>query len=103
VGVIDAVTMKGVAEVDELRRRTEESLQRYADLARRLGLRADWRSSIGTEAVAEAERLCRAVAQELPNTIFFAGKLVSSAGASSSACSTTRPPTSSSAGSSSQG
>ena len=43
VGVIDAVAMKGVAEVDELRHRTESSLKSYVDLAHRLGLRADSR------------------------------------------------------------
>jgi len=76
VGVIDAVAMKGVAEVDDLRQRTESSLRRYVDLAQRLGLKADYRLSIGTEAVAEAERLCLAVSREFPNAIFFAGKLV---------------------------
>jgi hypothetical protein len=76
VGVVDAVTMKGVAEVDDLRRQTEESLERYVALARALGLEADYRLSIGTEAVSEAERLCLAISAELPHAIFFAGKLV---------------------------
>ena len=76
VGVIDAVAMKGVAEVDELRHRTEQSLRRYVELAHKLGLKADYRMSVGTEAVNEAEQLCRAVAAEFPNAIFFAGKLV---------------------------
>jgi amino acid transporter len=76
VGVIDAVAMKGVTEVDELRQRTEASLRRYVDLAHRLGLKADYRLSIGTEAVAEAEALCLSISRELPNAIYFAGKLV---------------------------
>jgi hypothetical protein len=76
VGVIDAVTMKGVAEVDALRAQTEESLRRYVALAHRLGLKADYRLAIGTEAVAEAERLCVSISTELPHAIFFAGKLV---------------------------
>jgi len=76
VGVIDAATMKGVAEVDEVRRRTGEGLRRYVDLARRLGFRADYRMSVGTEAVAEAERLCMEVSREFQRSIFFAGKLV---------------------------
>ncbi|BDG04821.1 APC family permease [Anaeromyxobacter oryzae] len=76
VGVIDSATMKGVEEVEEIRRRTEESLRRYVDLARRLGLAADWRMSVGTEAVAEAERLCLEVGREFPRAVFFAGKLV---------------------------
>jgi amino acid transporter len=76
VGVIDAVSMKGVAEAEALRLQTEETLKRYVALAHRLGLRADWRCAIGTEAVGEAEKLCREIAREFPHAIFFAGKLV---------------------------
>jgi hypothetical protein len=76
VGVIDSATMKGVEEVEAVRAQTEKSLRRYVDLARRLGLVADYRMAIGTEAVAEAERLCLEVGREFPRAIFFAGKLV---------------------------
>ncbi|WP_242393805.1 APC family permease [Anaeromyxobacter oryzisoli] len=76
VGVIDSARMKGVEEVEEVRRRTEESVRRYVDLARRLGLAADWRSSVATEAVTEAERLCKELGREYPRAVFFAGKLV---------------------------
>ncbi len=76
VGVIDAASMKGVEAVDELQRRTEEDLRRYVDLARRLGLRADFRMSVGVEAVAGAQALCVATAREFPRAVFYAGKLV---------------------------
>jgi amino acid transporter len=76
VGVIDSATMKGVEEVEHVRQHTEEGLKRYVDLARRLGLAADYRMAVGTEAVAEAEKLCLEVAREFPRAIFFAGKLV---------------------------
>jgi amino acid transporter len=76
VGVIDAAAMKGIEEVEQLRRRTEESLERYVELAARLGLTADYRMSIGTEAVAEAERLSLEVSKEFPRAVFFAGKLI---------------------------
>jgi hypothetical protein len=76
VGVIDAVHMKGVQEVQDLRHRTEADLRKYVALAHRLGLHADFRVAVGTEAVSEAERLCREIALEYPNAIFFAGKLV---------------------------
>ena len=68
--------MKGVEEVEAVRESTEQSLRRYVDLSARLGLAADYRMSIGTEAVAEAEELCVTVAKEFPRAIFFAGKLV---------------------------
>jgi hypothetical protein len=76
VGVIDAATMKGVAEVERVRVRTEASLQQYVDLARRLGLAADYRMSVATEALAEAERLALEVSREFPRSVFFAGKLI---------------------------
>jgi amino acid transporter len=76
VGVIDSATMKGVEEVDRVREHTEESVAKYVDLARRLGLATESRTSVGTEAVAEAEAVCLKVAREFPRTIFFAGKLV---------------------------
>jgi amino acid transporter len=76
VGVIDSAAMKGVEEVEEVARRTEENLRRYVELARRLGLAADFRMAVGTEAVAEAEKLCLSVAREFPRSLFFAGKLV---------------------------
>jgi amino acid transporter len=76
VGVIDSATMKGQEEVEAVQRQTEESLRRYVALAHRLGLAADHRMAVGTEAVAEAERLCLEVGREFPRAIFFAGKLV---------------------------
>jgi amino acid transporter len=76
VGVIDSAAMKGVEEVDRVRLRTEEALQRYVDLAHRLKLAADFRMDVGTEAVAVAERLCAEASREFPRAVFFAGKLV---------------------------
>jgi hypothetical protein len=76
VGVVDSATMHGVEQVDRVREHTEGSLKRYVDLARRLGLAADYRMSVGTEAVAELESLCREVSAEFPRAVFFAGKLV---------------------------
>lgn len=76
VGVIDSATFKGVEEVEEVRHRTEDSLKKYVALAQRLGLAADFRMAIGTEAVAEAEKLAVTVGREFPRAVFFAGKLV---------------------------
>ena len=68
--------MKGVEEVDRVRLRTEEALQRYVDLAHRLRLAADYRMDVGTEAVSVAEQLCVEIAKEYPRAVVFAGKLV---------------------------
>jgi len=76
VGVVDSATFQGVEEVDRVREETETGLQKYVDLARRMGIPADYRMSVGTEAVAECERLAQDVAHEYERAIFFAGKLI---------------------------
>jgi amino acid transporter len=76
VGVIDAAAMKGVQEVERVREQTEASLRRYVDMARKLGLAADCRFSVGTEAVSAAEQLCAEIRREFPRSIFFMGKLI---------------------------
>ena len=76
VAVVDSATFKDVQEVDEVAKRTQESLDRYVALAHRLGLGATSRMAVGTEVVPEAEALCREVAQSFPRSLFFAGKLI---------------------------
>jgi amino acid transporter len=75
-GVIDSATMKGIEEVELTRQRTESALKKYVDLAHRLGFAADYRMSMGTEAVAELEKLCHGTIKEFPRAIFFMGKLI---------------------------
>jgi hypothetical protein len=76
VGVVDAATFKKVEAVDEVRSQTESNLQKYVDLARSMGMAAEYRTDVGTEVVAAGEELCRRVAREFPLSIFFMGKLV---------------------------
>jgi hypothetical protein len=76
IGVIDSAKFKGESEIEALRESTEESLRQYVGFARKLGMKADYRYSLGTEAVDEAEKLALEVRREFPRTIFFLGKLV---------------------------
>lgn len=76
VGVIDSGEFKGEHAVDELTRRTEGILAKYLELAAGLGIPATSRMAIGTEAVAEAERVCLSVGREFPQAVFFAGKMI---------------------------
>ncbi len=76
IGAVDSGHFKGVAEVQALKESTEESLQRYVDCARGMGLNADYRYSVGAEVLAEAESLCKQVAAEFPNVIFYLGNLI---------------------------
>jgi len=76
VGVIDSASFVNVEAVDEVRDRTAADLRRYLELATGLGLAADSRMAVGTEAVATAADLCVRIAAEFPQSIFFAGKLI---------------------------
>ncbi len=76
VGVIDSASFTNVRAVDEVRENTAAGLERYRDLAQRLGLAADIRMDIDNEVTAAALRLCREIATQFPRAIFFAGKLV---------------------------
>lgn len=76
VGVMDTGAFKGVDTVDDLRRRTEEALDKYVRLATGLGLPAASHCAIGTDAVDAAAELCLGVAKDYPRCVFFAGKLI---------------------------
>ena len=76
VGVIDSGEFKGEHAVEDLRRRTEQMLAQYVGLASVLKVPATARMAIGTEVVAEAEKLCLDVAREFPHIVFFAGKMI---------------------------
>ena len=76
VGVIDSASFVNVEAVEEVRDRTAADLRRYVELATGLGLAADSRMAVGTEAVATAADLSRQIAREFPRCLFFAGKLI---------------------------
>jgi len=76
VGVIDSSRFKGREEIDNLRRQTEENLERYVHFVKRQGAYAEYWYALGTDPIDELERLAHEVAQRFPRTVFFAGKLV---------------------------
>ena len=76
VGVVDSGGFKGEGSVDELRKRTEETLAQYEELAKRIGMPATSRYALGTDAVHEGEKLCLEVAKEFPRVTYFAGKVI---------------------------
>ena len=76
VAVADSATFSGVEEVDRMHKETEEGLQRYVSIARGLGLPADARMSLGTDAVTECEKLATELARTYERSVFFAGKLI---------------------------
>ncbi|WP_425618955.1 APC family permease [Anatilimnocola sp. NA78] len=76
VGVVDSGNFKGVEAMEALREHTEDSLEKYVDLARRLGLPSRAYMSIGTDVVEELEQLSRVVHRDFPGAVVFAGQLV---------------------------
>jgi amino acid transporter len=76
VAVVDSGNFKGAAAIEDLRNHTEESLAKYVDLARRLGMPATSYMAVGTEPVHELEQLCLSIAKKYPKVVFFAGQLL---------------------------
>jgi amino acid transporter len=76
VGVIDSGEFKGEHSVGALEQRTEQMLQKYVHMATKLSLPSTYTYALGTDAIFEAEKLCRQLAEEYPHITFFAGKVV---------------------------
>lgn len=76
VGVIDSGAFKGEDSLDALRAQTDAMLRRYVEAARAMGLAATHRLAVGTDAVDEAETLCRGIAREFALCTFFAGQVL---------------------------
>lgn len=76
VGVIDSGEFKGEQSLDALELKTREMLQKYVDMAHKLGLPATYKYAFGTDAIEEAEKLCLKIADEFAHVTFFAGKVV---------------------------
>jgi hypothetical protein len=75
-GVVDSGHFKGRDEVEGLQKQTEENLKRYVGFARGLGLNADYRYTLGTDVLDEAEEICTKIIKEFPRAVFFLGKLI---------------------------
>jgi len=75
VALIDSGSFKGRKEVESLERSVKESLEQYVDLARKLGLPADYRMATGTDVVDTAASLCETVAKDFPVSTVFTGQL----------------------------
>jgi hypothetical protein len=76
VGVIDSGNFKGSGAVEDLRTHCEESLQKYVELGRRLGMPARSFLAIDTDAVDGLEQACLEIVHKFPKATFFAGQLV---------------------------
>ncbi len=75
VAVVDSGTFKGAVEMDNLQNQAQKALDRYVDLARRLGIPAEGRMAVGTDVVDAATDLCLETAARYPQSTVFAGQL----------------------------
>ena len=76
VGEVDIGAFKGTDAVCALNDACRGSLQRYVDLARRLGFAAGFRFELGTDVAETASRVCEEVAKKYPRSTVFAGQSV---------------------------
>jgi hypothetical protein len=76
VGVIDSGGFKGGDSVEALEHETVTTLKRFCSLATSLEMPSTYKVAIGTDAVAEAEKLCGQVIAEFPVVTFMGGKVI---------------------------
>lgn len=76
VGVIDSGAFKGEQALDELKHETMSILNKYKNLAHKLGLASSVKIEIGTDVVASGTELCEKIAQEFKDCTFFTGKII---------------------------
>jgi amino acid transporter len=75
VAVVDSGSFKGAEEIDNLNESIRDSLKKYVELARKLGLPAEFRYETGTDVVETATRLCKDITLEYPRSTVFTGQL----------------------------
>jgi K+ transporter len=75
VAVIDSGSFKGAQEVKALEESVKNGLEKYVELARKLGFTADYRMTTGTDVVESAVNLCIDIAAEYPKSTVFTGQI----------------------------
>ena len=75
VAVIDSGSFKGAEEIDALEASVKAGLEKYVELARRLGCAAECRMALGTDVVETVIEECKEVATEFPRSTVFTGQL----------------------------
>ena len=76
VGMVDAGSFKGEAELQNLEEDVKYNLRKYEDLARAYGCFADSYYSIGTDIADEVKELSKKVVSQYNKVIFFIGNAI---------------------------
>jgi len=75
VAVVDSGSFKGAEEVQHLKKSVKTYLEKYVELARKLGFPAEYRFATGTDVVDVASHLCKTITGEFPTSTVFTGQL----------------------------
>jgi amino acid transporter len=76
VAEVDVGSFRGSDTVSCLESSACEALQKYVDLARKLGFPADFKYDLGTDIVQTASNLVESIAKKFPKSTVFAGQSV---------------------------
>jgi amino acid transporter len=75
VAILDSGSFKGAEEVEALEGSVRAGLEKYVDLARRLGIAADYRMGVAIDVVESAMDICKEVVEEYPRSTVFTSQL----------------------------
>ena len=76
VGLVDSGQFKGVQDLKALEDKVRGDLERYIQLAQRMGYYSEYRYTLGTDLIAELEGMCLDLVKEFRRPVVFAGQLV---------------------------
>jgi amino acid transporter len=76
VGLVDSGQFKGVQDVQALEDKVRADLEKYVQLANKMGYYAEYRLTLGTDLIAELEGQCHDLIKEFRRPVVFAGQLV---------------------------
>ncbi len=76
VGLVDSGQFKGVQELHGLEEKTRSDIEKYVQLAHRMGFYSEYRYTIGTDLIGELEGMCLDLVKEFRRPVVFAGQLV---------------------------
>ncbi|HZV82043.1 MAG TPA: APC family permease [Geobacteraceae bacterium] len=75
VAVIDSGSFKGAEEIEALEASIKAGLEKYVELARKLGFAADYRMTLATDVVESVVEICKETGEEFPRSTVFTGQL----------------------------
>ena len=76
VGLVDSGQFKGTSDMQALEDKVRVDLEKYVQLANRMGYYAEYRFTLGTDLIAELEGMCHDLIKEFRRPVVFAGQLV---------------------------